>query len=87
MNAIRWRWYHGNELMISYYIQICLFIFLALSQVVDATFDDVVPLAQARMPEYFGKRNLFHGSVSVRFYNTSFDMHKNMHKLMYKAWF
>lgn len=45
--------------MISYYIQICLFIFLALSQVVDATFDDVVPLAQARMPEYFGKRNLF----------------------------
>lgn len=74
-----------NELMISYYIEICHFIFPELSQVIDATFDDVVPLAQARMPEYFGKRNLFHGNVFVILYSKSFDIHKNMHKLMCKA--
>lgn len=74
-----------NELMISYDIEICYFIFPELSQVIDATFDDVVPLAQARMPEYFGKRNLFHGNVFVILYCKSFDFRKNMHKLMCKA--
>lgn len=74
-----------NEFMILYYIEICYFIFFEFFQVVDVIFDDIVLLVQVRMLEYFGKRNLFYGNVFVILYSKSFDICKNMYKLMCKV--
>lgn len=76
-----------NEFMILYYIEICYFIFFEFFQVIDVIFDDVVLLVQVRMLEYFGKRNLFYSicNVFVILYSKSFDIYKNMYKLMCKV--
>lgn len=50
---------------------------LFLSQVVDATFDDLVPLAQARMPEYFGIKSVV---FTINIINLNFKKDKPFNK-------